>query len=95
VDVVVHLAGDGATLAGLLTEKGRLASTIGFGADQHPAATFVMANPTADTLDRLAADLAAGRLTVPVARSYPLAEVPAAFAHFAAGTIGKIAIAVA
>ena len=54
-----------------------------------------MANPTADTLDRLAADLADGRLTVPVARSYPLAEVPAAFADFAAGTVGKIAIAVA
>ena len=95
VDVAVHLAGDGATVAGLLTEKGRLASTIGFGADQHPAATFIMANPTADTLDRLAADLAAGRLTVPVARSYPLADVPAAFADFATGTLGKIAIVVA
>jgi NADPH:quinone reductase-like Zn-dependent oxidoreductase len=95
VDVIVHLAGDGATLATLLTEKGRLASTIGFGADQHPAATFVYANPAAATLDRLAADLAAGRLTVPVAKSYALAEVPAAFGDFAGGTIGKIAITVA
>jgi hypothetical protein len=78
VAVIVHLAGDGATLAGLLAEKGRIASTIGFGPDQHPAATFIMANPTAYTLDRLAADVAAGRLTVPIARTYPLAEVPAA-----------------
>lgn len=95
VDVVVHLAGDGAVLAGLLTEKGRIASTLGFGADQHPAATAVMANPTGTTLDRLAGDVAAGRLRVPVARIYPLAEVPAAFGDFAGGTMGKLAVAVA
>jgi NADPH:quinone reductase-like Zn-dependent oxidoreductase len=95
VDAIVHLAGDGATLAGLLAGKGRLASTLGFGPDQHPAATAVMATPTADTLDRLAADVAAGRLTVPVTRTYPLAEAPAAFGDFAAGTLGKIAITVA
>ncbi|WP_026310898.1 NADP-dependent oxidoreductase [Parafrankia elaeagni] len=95
VDVIVHLAGDGAVLAGLLTEKGRIASTIGFGPDQHPAATFVMANPTGTTLDRLAGDVAAGRLRVPVARAYPLAEVPAAFGDFAGGTVGKLGITVA
>ncbi|MEU7871811.1 NADP-dependent oxidoreductase [Dactylosporangium sp. NPDC049140] len=95
VDVVLHFAGDGAALAALLTEKGRLASTRGYGADQHPAATFIMANPTADTLDRLVADVAAGRLSVPVERTYPLAEVPAAFAAFGTGTRGKIVISVA
>jgi NADPH:quinone reductase-like Zn-dependent oxidoreductase len=95
VDVIVHLAGDGSALAGLLTEKGRIASTIGYGADQHPAATFVMANPTPATLERLAADLAAGRLSVPVERTFALAEVPAAFAEFAGGTRGKIAVTVA
>lgn len=95
VDVVLHFAGDGAELAGLLTEKGRLASTLGYGADQHPAATFVYANPTAETLDRVAADVAAGRLNVPVERTYRLAEVPAALDEFAAGTCGKIGIVVA
>jgi NADPH:quinone reductase-like Zn-dependent oxidoreductase len=95
VDVIVHLAGDGAALAALLAEKGRIASTIGFGPDQHPAATFVYANPTADTLDRLAADVAAGRVRVPLARTYPLAEVPAALGDFAGGTLGKLAVAVA
>jgi NADPH:quinone reductase-like Zn-dependent oxidoreductase len=94
VDVVLHFAGDGAALAGLLADKGRIASTMGYGADQHPAATFIMANPVPGTLDRLAADLAAGRLTVPVEQTYPLAEVPAAFAAFAGGTRGKIAITV-
>jgi NADPH:quinone reductase-like Zn-dependent oxidoreductase len=95
VDAVLHLAGDGSTLAGLLTEKGRLASLLGFGPDQHPAATFVLANPSADTLDRLAADVATGRLTVPVTSTYPLEDVPAAFDDYATGTLGKIAITVA
>jgi NADPH:quinone reductase-like Zn-dependent oxidoreductase len=94
VDVIVHLAGDGAVLAQLLTGKGRLASTIGFGADQHPAATFVYADPSPQTLGRLAADLAAGRLSVPVERTFALAEVPAAFDEFAGGTRGKIAVSV-
>jgi NADPH:quinone reductase-like Zn-dependent oxidoreductase len=93
--VIVHLAGDGAALAELLSAKGRLASTLGLGSDQHPAATAVMATPTADTLDRLAADVAAGRITVPVARTYPLADVPAAFGDFASGTLGKLALTIA
>ena len=93
VDVIVHLAGDGAALVDLLTEKGRIASTLG--PLDHPAATAVMATPTAGTLDRLAGDLAAGRLTVPVERTYSLDEVPAAFGDFAAGTRGKISIVVA
>ncbi|MFC7529329.1 NADP-dependent oxidoreductase [Actinoplanes sp. GCM10030250] len=94
VDVIVHLAGDAAALVRLLTEKGRVASTMGFGADQHPAATFVYANPAPATLDRLAGDLAAGKITVPVAKTYVLAEVPAAFGDFAGGTLGKIGITV-
>jgi NADPH:quinone reductase-like Zn-dependent oxidoreductase len=94
-DAVLHLAGDGAVLAGTLAEKGRLASTLGFGADQHPAATSVMAAPTAETLDRLAADVAAGRLTVPIERAFPLGGVPAAFGAFTAGTLGKTAITIA
>jgi len=92
VDVVLHLAGDGAVLAGLLTEKGRLASTLGLGPDQHPAATAIMANPATATLDRIAADAAAGRITVPVGRTYPLADVPAAFGDFSGGTLGKLAV---
>jgi NADPH:quinone reductase-like Zn-dependent oxidoreductase len=94
VDVIVHLAGDGATLAALLTEKGRIASTVGFGPDQHPAAAFIMANPAPGTLDRLAGEVAAGRLTVPVGRTYRLTDVPAAFGDFAGGTLGKLGITV-
>ncbi|WP_157547778.1 hypothetical protein [Micromonospora sp. ATCC 39149] len=35
------------------------------------------------------------RLTVPVARTYPIAEVPAALAGFTVAPLGKIAITVA
>jgi hypothetical protein len=55
----------------------------------HPAVTFVMAHPSTVTLDRLGGDLAAGRPTLPVERTYPLAELPAAFGDFVGGTLGK------
>ncbi|OKI49044.1 NADP-dependent oxidoreductase [Micromonospora sp. CB01531] len=93
VSAVAHLAGDGMELAGLLAFEGRLASTIGFGPDQHPAATSIMGNPSPETLDRLAGDLAAGRLHVPVTRRYELAEVPKALGDFT-GALGKLAITV-
>lgn len=48
-----------------------------------------MANPDQATLDRLAADAAAGRLRVPVTRSYPLNDMPQALADFAADTIAE------
>jgi NADPH:quinone reductase-like Zn-dependent oxidoreductase len=95
VACILHLAGDGEVLASLLAERGRLASTLGFGPDQHPAAVAVMADPAGDTLDRLAADAAAGRITVPVSRTYPLSEIPLALGDFAGGTLGKLSVAVA
>ena len=94
LDAVLHLAGDGVRLARLLAPGGRLASTLVFGPDQHPAAVSVVANPTRATLDRLAADIAAGRLRLPISRTYDLAEAPQALEDFAAGTLGKFAIRV-
>ena len=57
-------------------------------------ATAVMAAPDAATLDRLAADVAAGRLRVPITRTYRLAEVPQGLADFAGGTLGKLAVTI-
>lgn len=94
VPAVVHLAGDGAALAGLLAPGGRIVSTLGFGPDQHPAAIAVMASPEAATLDRIAADAASGALRVPIARTYPLEATPQALADFGAGTLGKLAVSV-
>ena len=94
VPAVLHLAGDAEQLAGLLAAGGRIASTLGFGRDQHPAAVAVMADPNPVTLDRLAADAASGALRVPITRTYPLEETPQALADFAAGSLGKLAITV-
>ena len=94
VSAIVHLAGDGAALAELLGAGGRIASTLGLGADQHPAATAVMASPDANILDRLASDVAAGRVRVPTSRAYDLVDVPEALAAFSAGTLGKLAVTV-
>jgi NADPH:quinone reductase-like Zn-dependent oxidoreductase len=55
----------------------------------------VLGKDFAATPDRLAADAAAGRITIPVHRTYSLSEVPAAFDDFAAGTLGKLAIILA
>lgn len=96
VPAALHLAGDGAAVADLLAPGGRLASTLFYGQEQAGqrdiTATAIMANPDRATLDRLAAEVAAGRLRVPLTRTYPLADTPQALADFAAGTLGKIGI---
>jgi NADPH:quinone reductase-like Zn-dependent oxidoreductase len=98
VDTALHLAGDGTLLVDLLASGGRLASTLGFGPDAIDRADVtaipVMANPDQATLDRLAADAAAGRLRVPITHTYALAQAPKALADFAAGAVGKYAITI-
>jgi NADPH:quinone reductase len=103
VDVVLHLAGDVAALARLLVPGGRLVSLLqpaaGGSADLGIAgagirASAVAASPDPAVLDSVADAVAAGRIRVPVQRAYGLAEVPRAFADFAAGTLGKLAIRV-
>jgi NADPH:quinone reductase-like Zn-dependent oxidoreductase len=90
--------GDSFELVNLLVPGGRLASTLGLTAEQLPDTdaqiTSVMAMPTTATLERLAALVVSGDLTVPVQTTYDLADVPQAFAEFAAGTRGKIALAI-
>jgi NADPH:quinone reductase-like Zn-dependent oxidoreductase len=95
VDAVLHLAGDGDQLATLLRPGGRFASTLMFVPDGRDiTAHTVMADPTPQTLTRLAADAADGALTVPITATYPLEQVADAFDAFAAGTLGKIAISI-
>src|SRR5215218_826557 len=71
VDAVLHLANDPSRLVTHLAPDGCLVSTLMFGPDQHPAAVAVVADPQEGVLDRLAADVVAGRLRVPITRSYP------------------------
>ncbi|MEV4576282.1 NADP-dependent oxidoreductase [Nonomuraea jabiensis] len=96
VDAVVHLAGDGAELAGLLRPGGRLASTLGLTADAVPGGDVtvhtIMADPNPQTLAALAAQAASGALRVPITAAYPLERAPEAFAAFGAGALGKLAV---
>ena len=98
VEAVLHFAGDGAALGELLVEGGRLASTLIMSPDQLPvpnaSVSGVFANPDAGTLDRLAADVVAGRLRVPIQRTYQLDELGRAMADYTAGTRGKLAVSV-
>ncbi|TMR94084.1 NADP-dependent oxidoreductase [Nonomuraea basaltis] len=98
VRTALHLAGDGPTVAGLLARGGRMASTLHFTVDD-PAergikATVVMADPSPATLARLAAEVVEGRLRVPLARTYALADAAQAIADFTAGTVGKLAVTI-
>jgi NADPH:quinone reductase-like Zn-dependent oxidoreductase len=99
VNAVIHLGGDGATLAGLLAPGGRFASLLvmsleQLGIDGSQRATAVVARPDPAILESLGADIAAGRLRVPIHATYRLEEVPAAFEHFATGKMGKISIVI-
>jgi NADPH:quinone reductase-like Zn-dependent oxidoreductase len=98
VDAVVHLAGDGPTLAGLCAPNGRLSSTLGLTAGaagrDDVRVTPVIAQPTTGTLERLAAAVVSGSLVVPVQRTYRLDEAPQALEDFAGRKNGKLAIAV-
>jgi NADPH:quinone reductase-like Zn-dependent oxidoreductase len=98
VDAVLHLAGDGPALAGLLRSGGRIASTLGLGPDtvgrDDVTAIAVMADATTATLIELADAAAAGVLRVPVTATYPLDHAPKAFADFGAGALGKLAITI-
>ena len=98
VDVVLHLAGDPSALAGLLSAGGRLASLLGILPDQFVgreiAATSVIASPDRELVESLAGEITAGRLRIPIQRSYSLDEVSKAFDDFAAGTLGKLSVTI-
>jgi NADPH:quinone reductase-like Zn-dependent oxidoreductase len=98
VEAVLHFAGDAASLGELLVSGGRLASTLIMSPEQLPLpnakVSSVFASSDAATLDRLATEVAAGRLQAPIQQTYRLGEIGQAMADFAAGTRGKLAIAV-
>ena len=99
VDIALHMAGDPHALADLLVHGGRFASLLGIGPEQlgdRPiTASSIIAEPERPLLEHLAAEVASGRLRIPVQRSYSLDDVPNAFNDFAAGTLGKLAVTIA
>ena len=95
VQAALHLAGDGPTIAGLIAPGGRLASTVHFTPDGLDLeTTIVMADPSPETLDRLAADVTERRLHVPLAHTYAFAQTGQAIVDFTRGTVGKLAVTI-
>jgi NADPH:quinone reductase-like Zn-dependent oxidoreductase len=98
VDAVIHLVGDGPQLADLLVPNGRISSTIGFGPDQIAGrpirATAIQGTSSSATLERLAMEVVAGHLRVPIQRTYPLEEAGQALAKFHSNKLGKLAITI-
>jgi NADPH2:quinone reductase len=96
VDVVLHFAGDAATVLPTLRDGGRLVSTLLTSPDQVATTSVtvlpVYANPTTEVLTGLAEDLAAGRTSVTVQGSYALADVAEALDDFESGARGKLVI---
>ncbi|GIF99990.1 NADP-dependent oxidoreductase [Catellatospora citrea] len=96
VKAAVHLAGDPFALAELIAPGGRFTTLLGVGQDQMGVHDVVALPVNADLapagLEDLAAQVVAGRVEVPVQRIYHLEEVPQAFADFAAGSVGKLAV---
>jgi NADPH:quinone reductase len=91
IDLVNYAPG---TYEAALNDGGRVASSTG-AAGEGPGRTNVMASPTPENLQRLAALLADGSLRVPIQATYDLAQGPEALAALPAEhTRGKLAIRV-
>ena len=98
VAVALHLAGSVSELADLLSPGGRVASAVDFGVsdlgDRDAAGVFVVADPSREVLDRLAALAASGSLEVPITHTFPLERGAEALGRFRAGKMGKISVTV-
>jgi NADPH:quinone reductase-like Zn-dependent oxidoreductase len=98
VDAVIHLAGDARRLVDALKPGGRYASTLLFSPEMSAGwpvtVTGITAVPENERLAYLGQEAAAQRLRVPIQRSYALDAIPQAFADFAAGTCGKLAVTI-
>jgi NADPH:quinone reductase-like Zn-dependent oxidoreductase len=98
VECVIHLAGDAGPLADLLVSGGRIASTLGAGPDAFTrddiVANPVITMPTHEMVAGLGDLAASGALKIPITKTYSLDEVGQAVQDFAAGTLGKLAVAI-
>jgi NADPH2:quinone reductase len=96
VDVVFHFAGDLNAVLPALRSGGRFVSTMIMSPEQLPTGDInvsaIYANPDRTVLDRAAGHQADATSRVTIQDIYPLDQAPAAFAAFAAGTLGKLVI---
>lgn len=99
VDVALNFAGAPAGLVPAVKQGGRLVSTLIMSPADVPAEGIqviaIYANPSPETLERLARNQADKHTTVTVQRTYTLEEAATALEDFAAGTRGKLVVTVA
>jgi NADPH2:quinone reductase len=95
-DAVLDLVNYGPGVpASLVEDGGRVASPTG-AAGEGPGRTMVVAAPTSENLQRLAALLADGSLRVPIQATYEFAQAPDALNALATNhTQGKLAVRIA
>ncbi len=98
VDVALHFAGAPDAVVPVVKQGGTFVSTMLRSAADVPVegvnVVSIYANPSQDTLDRIAARHADNHTTVTVQRVYDLEQVPDAIGDFSAGTLGKLVIAI-
>lgn len=99
VGAAFHLGGDLDSVAAVVRLGGKLATAAARPepdayADRGLEVIPVMADVSAGVLHDLAAEVAAGRLDVPISTSFSLEESPAAFAAFGEAKRGKIGLTV-
>ncbi len=98
VGKIVHAAGDPVQLAAVLAEGGSLASAIGADAEQvgrdDVTVIPVLAGYEPAKLAGLLADVAAGRLQVPVAATFALEQATDALSAFGESKLGKIVVTI-
>jgi NADPH:quinone reductase-like Zn-dependent oxidoreductase len=96
VTAIIHAAGDPVALAQLLRPGGRLASALGATAEavgrDDITVTPVLAVATADKLQRLLGQVAAGALAVHISRTFALDEAADAIGAFGEPKLGKLVV---
>lgn len=101
IDLVSYAPEGLAIYASLVTDGGRVASTLGATdadvlARRHITGTNIMAGPLREVIEPLAQQAAAGTLTVDISQVLPLTEAPAGLQTIAAGqATGKLVVRVA
>lgn len=98
IDVVLHFAGSPQPLASTVKPGGAFVSTVLMSAKdvdvEDVTVTPIMASPTAATLGRVAENHVTSHTTLTIQNVYEIDQASDAFAAFAAGTRGKLVIAV-